>query len=26
VYKFLRRIKSESKKRKTLELWEKPPR
>ncbi len=26
VYKFLRRIKSEAKKRKTLELWEKPPR
>lgn len=26
VYKFLRRTKSESKKRKTLELWEKPPR
>lgn len=26
VYKFLRRAKSESKKRKTLELWEKPPR
>jgi len=26
VYKYLRRIKSESKKRKTLELWEKPPR
>lgn len=26
VYKYLRRMKSESKKRKTLELWEKPPR
>jgi len=26
VYKFLRRTKTESKKRKTLELWEKPPR
>jgi len=26
VYKFLRRTKSETKKRKTLELWEKPPR
>jgi ribosomal RNA assembly protein len=26
VYKFLRRIRSETKKRKTLELWEKPPR
>jgi len=26
VYKFLRRTKSEAKKRKTLELWEKPPR
>jgi len=26
VYKFLRRAKTESKKRKTLELWEKPPR
>lgn len=26
VYKFLRKTKSESKKRKTLELWEKPPR
>jgi ribosomal RNA assembly protein len=26
VYKFLRRTKSESKKRKMLELWEKPPR
>lgn len=25
VYKLLRKIKSESKKRKTLELWEKPP-
>ena len=26
VYKFLRRIRSESKRRKTLELWEKPPK
>ncbi len=26
VYKFLRKTKSEAKKRKTLELWEKPPR
>jgi len=26
VYKYLRRIKSETKRRKTLELWEKPPR
>lgn len=26
VYKFLRRTRSETKKRKTLELWEKPPR
>jgi ribosomal RNA assembly protein len=26
VYKFLRRTKTESKKRKTLELWENPPR
>ena len=26
VYKFLRRTRSESKRRKTLELWEKPPR
>jgi ribosomal RNA assembly protein len=26
VYKFLRRTRSETKRRKTLELWEKPPR
>jgi ribosomal RNA assembly protein len=25
VYKLLRKMKSESKKRETLELWEKPP-
>jgi ribosomal RNA assembly protein len=26
VYKYLRRTRSESKRRKTLELWEKPPK